>query len=83
MWLLDQLEPHTDTLRRLRDEQGLEADFYCGYFMRQSNSGFSVSARTLTRIVGLGLDASFGFDIYGERVETELTLWVKDAESDG
>ena len=74
-WLLDQLEPHAETLTRLRAEQGLRADIYCGYFMGQANSGFGLTARTVGRIAALGAD--FGVDIYGENVETELESWVK------
>jgi hypothetical protein len=51
-WLLDQLEVHAETLRRLRAECCLRADFYCGYFMGQANSGFQVSASTVGRIAG-------------------------------
>jgi hypothetical protein len=79
-WLLDQLEPHVEVLRQICAEQQLSADFYCGYFMGQSNSGFELSGATLRRVVALGLGASVGVDIYGERVETELELWVKDAK---
>jgi hypothetical protein len=79
-WLLDRLHPQAMALRRLAAEQRLRADLGCGYFMGQSNSGFVVSPRNLARIVELGLDASLGFDIYGENVETELELWVKDAK---
>jgi Domain of unknown function (DUF4279) len=78
-WLLEQLEPHADALRRLVAEQGLRADFYCSYFMGRSNSSFEVTARNLARVVALGVDASLGFDIYGENVETELEVWTADA----
>jgi hypothetical protein len=74
-WLLDQLEPHAERLRRLADEQGLKADFYCGYSMGQANSGFGLTARTVGRIAALGAD--FGVDIYGENVEAELEAWIK------
>jgi hypothetical protein len=61
-WLLDQIEPSREQLRRLCQEQELVADFYCGFFMNQWNSGVEISAGTLQRIVALG--ASFGIDIY-------------------
>lgn len=60
--LLDQLEPVADAVIRLCAEHGLKADFFCGYFMGQSNSGFELSARTLERIAALG--ATLGIDIY-------------------
>jgi hypothetical protein len=69
MKLLDQLEPRAAILRRLSQAQGLEADFYCGYFMHQSNSGFRLAAATLERIAAL--DASLGFDIYGPPLDDE------------
>lgn len=52
-WLLDQLEPHAEALRRFRTEHQLTADFYCGYFMGQSNGGFDLSGATVARIAGL------------------------------
>jgi Domain of unknown function (DUF4279) len=61
-WLLDRLEPRRDQLRRLCAEQALKADFYCGYFLNQSNGGAQLASGTLERIVALG--ASFGIDIY-------------------
>jgi hypothetical protein len=61
-WLLDRIEPSREQLRRLCAERRLKADFYCGYFMHQSNSGTELSVRTLERIASLG--ASFGIDIY-------------------
>jgi hypothetical protein len=66
-YLLDQLEPKAETIRRLCGEQDLRADFYCGYFMHQSNSGFEFSAATLARISAL--NASLGFDVYGPSSE--------------
>jgi hypothetical protein len=78
-WLLDRLEPHVHVLRRFRAAQQLTADFYCGYFMGQSNSGFDFSDATLKRIVALGLDASVGIDIYGENADRELDYWLKEA----
>jgi Domain of unknown function (DUF4279) len=74
-WLLDRLEPHVQAVRELCARDNLLADFFCGYFMGQSNSGFSLTAHTLARIASLGADLSL--DIYGERVETELEHWVK------
>lgn len=78
-WLLDQLEPHIDVLRRICAERQLSADFYCGYFMGQANSGFVLSAQTLTRIAALDLTASVGVDIYGENADRELRYWLEDA----
>jgi hypothetical protein len=63
IWLLDRLDPVRETLRQLRVEQSLTADFFCGYFMHQSNSGVGFSVQTLARIVAL--DATLGVDIYG------------------
>jgi hypothetical protein len=80
-WLLDQLEPHAHSLRRLATEQLLSADFWCGYFMGHANSGFGLSAKTIARIAALGADLSF--DIYGENVEMELETWLKDAQPEG
>jgi hypothetical protein len=74
-WLLDQLEPHAEMLRSLSVEQDLRADFWCGYFMGQSNSSFGLSARTLARIAALGADVVL--DVYGEHIETELEHWIK------
>jgi Domain of unknown function (DUF4279) len=73
--LLDQLEPHAEILARVSLEQGLRADFWCGYFMGQSNSSFGLTARILARVAAL--DASLAFDIYGEQIETELEHWIK------
>jgi hypothetical protein len=81
VWLLDQLEPHAETLRRLSAEQGLRADVYCSYFMGQANSGFELTARTVARIAAL--DADFGVDIYGENIELELETWLKNAPPEG
>jgi hypothetical protein len=76
-WLLDQLEPKARTIHRLSVAQGLNSDFWCGYFMGQANSGFGLSAKTIARIVALGADLTF--DIYGENVGMELEAWVNDA----
>jgi hypothetical protein len=65
--LLDRLEPRAEAIRRLCAAQDLRADFYCGYFMHQSNSGFAFGAATLARIATL--DATLGFDIYGPSPE--------------
>lgn len=73
--VLDQLEPHTETILRLSEEQGLGSDFWCGYFMGRAKSGFDVSAKSIARIAALGADLSF--DIYGENVEMELDTWIK------
>ena len=62
-WLLDRLEPSAEDLRALMVEQGLAADFFCGYFMGGWNNGFALSPRTLARIAALG--AELGLDIYG------------------
>jgi Domain of unknown function (DUF4279) len=61
--LLDQLEDKADVIHQLCAEQGLIADFFCGYFMCQSNSGFELSVATLERMAAL--NASFGLDLYG------------------
>jgi Domain of unknown function (DUF4279) len=79
VWVLDQLEPHVETIRRLSEEQGLHSDFWCGYFMGQANSGFGLDAKTLARIAALGADLSF--DLYGENINMELETWLKIAGS--
>jgi hypothetical protein len=76
--LLDRLEPHVQALRRICEEDGLRADFSCGYFMGQANSGFGISPGTLAGIAALGAD--FGVDTYSENVDVELGHWVRDAE---
>jgi Domain of unknown function (DUF4279) len=60
--LLDRLDPYADHLRQLRMREELKADFYCGYFMQQSNGGTEFTTSTLGRIVALG--ATLGIDIY-------------------
>jgi hypothetical protein len=62
-WLLDRLEPSREALKAAIAEQGLTADFFCGYFMESWNNGFSLSADTLARVAELG--AKLGIDIYG------------------
>ena len=81
IWLLDQLEPHARAIHGLSAEQGLDSDFWCGYFMGQANSSFGLNARTVARIAALGADLTF--DLYAENVEMELETWVKDARPDG
>jgi hypothetical protein len=61
--LLDQLEDKVDVIHQLCVEQGLIADFFCGYFMCQSNSSLELGAVTLRRMAAL--NASFGLDLYG------------------
>jgi hypothetical protein len=68
-WLLDQLEPLAEVLTQFRLDDDLTADFFCGYFMHQSNGGFEFSSRTLGRIVALG--ATLGVDIYGPDPDDE------------
>lgn len=82
-WLLDQLEPHADVLRRICAEQQLRTDFYCGYAMGQANSGIELSGPTLTRIAVLGLGTSVGIEIWGEEADRELEYWLKDATERG
>lgn len=74
--LLDQLEPVREVLDRLRVEQDLEADFFCGYHMHQSNSGFALSPDTLARIAALG--ATFGVDIYGPDPDDDDRMHVEE-----
>jgi hypothetical protein len=57
-WLLDRLEPFGAGLRAVIDS-GARADFFCGYFMGEWNSGWTLRAATLERVAG------FGVDIYG------------------
>jgi hypothetical protein len=69
IYLLDQLDPSRVELTRVARERDLRVDFFCGYFMEQSNSGWDISAETLARIAALG--ASLGFDVYGPPEDTE------------
>lgn len=62
VWLLDQLEGAGEQLRALVDT-GYRADFFCGYFMDEWNSGWEVPAGILDRIGRLG--ARLALDIYG------------------
>lgn len=78
-WLLDQLEPVTDVLTQFCADDDLTADFFCGYFMHQSNSGFEFSTRTLARIVAL--DATLGIDIYGPDPDDEDRVEVVEADT--
>jgi hypothetical protein len=73
--LLDRLEPRATTIRGICEQDRLTADFYCGYFMGQANSGFVLSPSTLAGVAALG--AELGLDIYAEMVELELEHWVK------
>jgi hypothetical protein len=73
-WLLDLLEPSAGRLRQLVAEQSLTCDFYCGYFMGQSNTSLGLRARTLGRVAAL--DANLVFEIYGESAERELEYWL-------
>jgi Domain of unknown function (DUF4279) len=73
-WLLDRLHPHAETIRRLCGDQGLTADFWCGYFMGQANSSFGLDEQTLACVAELG--ASLALDIYSEQAERELAAWV-------
>jgi Domain of unknown function (DUF4279) len=73
-WLLDLLEPSAGRIRQLVAEQSLTTDFYCGYFMGQSNSSLALRARTLGRVAAL--DADVVFDVYGESAERELEYWL-------
>jgi hypothetical protein len=76
-WLLDQLEPAAHVVRQLCAENGLRADFFCGYFMEQSNSGFELSPRTLERVAALG--ATLGIDVYGPPPDaSDRTIVVDD-----
>jgi hypothetical protein len=78
-WLLDQLEPAADVLKQFCVDDDLTADFFCGYFMHQSNSGFVFSTRTLARIVALG--ATLGVDIYGPNPDDEDRVKIVEAGS--
>jgi hypothetical protein len=78
-WLLDQLEPVAETLKQFCADDALTADFFCGYFMHQTNSGFEFSTRTLARIVAL--DATLGVDIYGPEPDDEDRSEVVEADS--
>jgi hypothetical protein len=77
VWVLDQLEPHVETIQRLSEQQDLMSDFWCGYFMGQANGGFGLNAKTVARIGALGADLCF--DIYGEHAESELEVWTRNA----
>jgi hypothetical protein len=73
--LPNRLAPQTAATRRICEEDGLAADFYCGYFMGQANSGFEISPTTLAGIAALG--AVLRLDIYTEMVNLELEHWLK------
>src|SRR5262249_47598948 len=45
--LLDRLRPHAAELAELIRRERLAADFSCGYFQQQVNSGWVISAATL------------------------------------
>lgn len=77
-WLLDQLEPVADRLEQLCAHQRLKADFFCGYFMNQINSGFDLTPRTLARVAAL--DASLGLDIYGPDSDAQLRTFIREAD---
>jgi uncharacterized protein DUF4279 len=76
-WLIERLGPHAPALRRICEEDELHADFFCGYFMGQANSGFAIDPATLESIAALGAD--LGIDVYSEQVETELAHRAGDA----
>jgi hypothetical protein len=78
-WLLGQLEPVAEVITQLCVDDDLTADFFSGYFMHQSNSGFEFSARTLARIVALG--ATLGVDIYGPDPDDEDRTEVVEPDS--
>ena len=61
-WLLDRLEPHATELTTVMAELHLEADFFCGYWQRQWNSAWELSARTVRLIATL--EASLAYDAY-------------------
>ena len=61
-WLLDRLEPHSETLIALAADQGLMANFFCGCFRESLQCGLMLSPDTLFRIARLG--ASLDLDIY-------------------
>jgi hypothetical protein len=78
-WLLDQLEPVVEVVKQFCADDDLTADFFCGYFMHQSNSGFALNTRTLSRIVALG--ATLGVDIYGPDPEDEDRVKIVESDS--
>jgi hypothetical protein len=71
-WLLDQLEPHLDALLAIARDQGLEADFFCGYFMTGWNRGFTLQPATLARIAKLR--AELGIDVYVDSDDDEMIV---------
>jgi hypothetical protein len=77
--LLHQLEPVAAVIEQFCLDDDLTADFFCGYFMHQSNSGFEVSTRTLARIVGLG--ATLGVDIYSPDPDDEDRTQIVEPDS--
>lgn len=79
-WLLVRLEPNAAAIRTICKEDGLAADFYCGYFMGQANSGFEIGLEILAGIASLG--ATLGVEIYTEMVNLELEHWLKLSSPD-
>jgi hypothetical protein len=62
-YLLDLLEPHSDTLLHIMTEQELKADFFCLWVSAEGHGGPMLSPETMRRIAAL--HAELGFDFYG------------------
>ena len=54
-WILDQLEPVSDTLKELTSTEGIHADLFC-FWEQESNEGLSFSAPLVGRIAKLELE---------------------------
>ena len=61
--LLDMLEPPTPEIRKLVEEQALEASFSCYWFSATGHGGPGFSPEVLARISNLG--AALWLDLYG------------------
>lgn len=60
-WLLDQIEPHGEALKKLQAE-GCQIDIFCYWCSAQGHGGPMLSPESMIRLGTLGLE--IGFDIY-------------------
>jgi hypothetical protein len=58
---LDQIEPHSETLKKLQAE-GCQIDIFCYWRSAEGHGGPMLSPESMTRLGALGLEV--GFDIY-------------------
>lgn len=62
VWLLERIEPVADAVLEVRREQGLTADFFCGWFSLTGHGGPDFSPEVLSRVAAL--DATLSLDFY-------------------